>query len=1027
MRPESFSEPTCFISYSWDDEALKGWVRRLASDLQNNGVRITFDAWDSYLGMDLPGYMERAVRESDFVILVCTPEFAAKANAGKRAVGYEKTIIAGAILNEVSSSRKFIPVLRRGVAETSIPTYLQSKVFQDFSDDRKYEQSLSALLRHIYNQPEHTPPPLGPKPDFYEQGQGHPDRTVRTPDAAAEHIRGDDTHTSSPRLPWRAAPHPTERDDFLLLDWRMRLTPLIGRDNDLRELLEWAGGDDDIRVRFLFGSGGAGKSRLAFEAVDALRGEGWEARQIHPDQPHSLPDKASGTFWVVDYPEAHRWQVRDLLRDLARAERVSGPIRVLLLSRRTLQEWQPVIDAAAAASICDVREVRIGPLEIPKAVELFGEAARRFAAYLNKPVPSIGGNAVADWLNKNPETHLLPLFVVAAALHCTDVGTDELSLTGGEIVRALVRRERTRLNVVGQQVDWGETAASRLVGLATVVGCLDVAAIRRLVADGEIGLPAERAVDSIKALGFWRGEGVPAPSPDIVAAELLFTVLEDRPDKAAEWLWACLADMTVQNVDRLGRIAYDILTLRGPEDFKQFAGWLASAVGGRPERANKWRAISEEERLPLGVPPLAVAIVEMLLQDRALDEGKRAKLLHTLSNRRWDTGDTAGAFEAGLGAVEIYEKLAAENLADYEPDYARSLRRLSIYLRDMNDATLALEASRDSVKMWRKLASESPENYEHDLALSLQVFSICLGESGLENRASAIGPIRDAVEIWRRLAAQNPARYQPDLAQSLNNLSFELSGNQDSAGALKAVNESVSIWRGLTEKNPARYEQDLALALSNLSSYSLAVGDEADALKASSEAVRLYRKVAMANPTRYESHLAQSLDNQSRALSRAGNSVAAVDSLRNAVEIWRRLAAHSPSRNEYEVRRLDKLFHELCDKTTVEDAFDTLRIAEETVFILQVRGKGLDGTPIYAYVAIPANKLESFMEAQKDGTFYPEEFGVIIESGEGEPSSEVIRKMEEEYGFDYEGMIDIPDPEKGREIVSGLKSRLKDE
>lgn len=97
-------------------------------------------------------------------------------------------------------------------------------------------------------------------------------------------------------------------------------------------------------------------------------------------------------------------------------------------------------------------------------------------------------------------------------------------------------------------------------------------------------------------------------------------------------------------------------------------------------------------------------------------------------------------------------------------------------------------------------------------------------------------------------------------------------------------------------------------------------------------------------------------------------------------------------------------------------------IAEKTVCILLVRGENPDGNKIYAYVAIRADKLEAFMEAQKEGTFYPEDYGIIVESGEGEPSPEVKAKMTKEYGFNHEAMMDIASPEKAHDISSNISS-----
>ena len=101
-------------------------------------------------------------------------------------------------------------------------------------------------------------------------------------------------------------------------------------------------------------------------------------------------------------------------------------------------------------------------------------------------------------------------------------------------------------------------------------------------------------------------------------------------------------------------------------------------------------------------------------------------------------------------------------------------------------------------------------------------------------------------------------------------------------------------------------------------------------------------------------------------------------------------------------------------------------IAEKTVCVLLVRGEDPTGGPIYAYVAVRADKLTKFMEVQSKGTFYPEDFGVIVESGQGEPSDEVRRKMETEYGFKHEAMLDIPDRRKAFDISSNLAAGFSD-
>ncbi|MEK6746883.1 MAG: hypothetical protein ABL867_04680 [Rickettsiales bacterium] len=101
-------------------------------------------------------------------------------------------------------------------------------------------------------------------------------------------------------------------------------------------------------------------------------------------------------------------------------------------------------------------------------------------------------------------------------------------------------------------------------------------------------------------------------------------------------------------------------------------------------------------------------------------------------------------------------------------------------------------------------------------------------------------------------------------------------------------------------------------------------------------------------------------------------------------------------------------------------------IAEKTVCVLLVRGENPDGERIFAYLAVRADKLESFIEAQKSGTFYPEDYGIIIEAGTGEPSEEVKEKMTKEYGFNHEAMLDIDSPQGANDIASNISSYIAD-
>ena len=104
------THPTAFISYSWDDEKHKEWVRRLATQLRRNGVDARLDHSHTALGDQLPEFMEREIRENKFVIIVCTPKYKAKSEGRVGEVGYEGDIMTAEVLAK-RNHRKFISVL----------------------------------------------------------------------------------------------------------------------------------------------------------------------------------------------------------------------------------------------------------------------------------------------------------------------------------------------------------------------------------------------------------------------------------------------------------------------------------------------------------------------------------------------------------------------------------------------------------------------------------------------------------------------------------------------------------------------------------------------------------------------------------------------------------------------------------------------------------------------------------------------------------------------------------------------------
>ncbi|KAA3647201.1 MAG: toll/interleukin-1 receptor domain-containing protein [Chloroflexi bacterium] len=135
-----------FFSYSHDDDAHKAWVSDIAQDLSRRGLDVVLDQNDLKPGLDIHQFAELAVETSDFVLLICTPEYARKANNRVRGVGMEISLITSEIYS--GASDKFIAILRHGGHEESIPRFMKSKLFVDLRDDAN-EEPWEQLCQHL--------------------------------------------------------------------------------------------------------------------------------------------------------------------------------------------------------------------------------------------------------------------------------------------------------------------------------------------------------------------------------------------------------------------------------------------------------------------------------------------------------------------------------------------------------------------------------------------------------------------------------------------------------------------------------------------------------------------------------------------------------------------------------------------------------------------------------------------------------------------------------------------------------------
>lgn len=150
------NNPTTFISYAWDNDDIKMWVKTLATQLRDKGIDAKIDQWEVIPGDQMPHFMEKSVRENDFVLIICTPKYKTKSEERIGGVGYEGDIMTSEVL-QTSNHRKFIPILKSGTKDTSLPTWLKGKYFIDLSSEQHYENNFEDLLTTLLNAREAAP------------------------------------------------------------------------------------------------------------------------------------------------------------------------------------------------------------------------------------------------------------------------------------------------------------------------------------------------------------------------------------------------------------------------------------------------------------------------------------------------------------------------------------------------------------------------------------------------------------------------------------------------------------------------------------------------------------------------------------------------------------------------------------------------------------------------------------------------------------------------------------------------------
>jgi tetratricopeptide (TPR) repeat protein len=666
------------------------------------------------------------------------------------------------------------------------------------------------------------------------------------------------TKLIEPSLPWRELPDvlPQRLGIPNLLTWQSRLAPgLVGRDTVLAELHEWAR-QPGVRVRFLSGRGGSGKSRLAAEFAEQLRELGWSAGflgfsalEAAGTQSYSLGKK--GLLLVVDDPEEYRLESQLLLQRLAGLEVKSQCIRVLLVSRQPLEWWQKHVYAVHAESIIDEYEIGLDRLtNNGDVLKLFRAVEERLQSRYNLLAPNLSDEQILQWAGLDPVTNTTPLIITAAAIQARTERSTTLNWSADAIIQRLAKREYARLENFGKGLNIAPGQTAKLVGVATLAGGLDSALARHLAsATFDLKLPQPHDMATLlQQIPGWEVTRLQPVTPDIIGAALLFEALDADAGRAPDWLWAVLSypmnDAGL--IGRLGRISYDIRTIYGPDN-RKFGSWLKAVLKEDPARA--------------------------LLLEHVFKDVRSVDLLQFV-----------------LAVATVVVELPTPSLQLR----AARLRRYSIWLGQARELAKAYDCAERSVAFAEELVKEedSPEN-RAELASCLNTFAFHC--SRLRHGKRALDSITRAVDIRSELASHD-SKYEEPLASSLQNLSnYASEFFADKKLGLDAVNRAISVYERIWQQDPDKHDREYARAMHNLSVRRWEHGDLDGSIKAVRTALEHYEKIYNADPGSNSEAFANSLMQLSHRLNNVGDHMGAHAEARQALEIRRKLARAFPA------------------------------------------------------------------------------------------------------------------------------------
>jgi len=250
-----------------------------------------------------------------------------------------------------------------------------------------------------------------------------------------------------------------------------------------------------------------------------------------------------------------------------------------------------------------------------------------------------------------------------------------------------------------------------------------------------------------------------------------------------------------------------------PDWFETTVACFEKSLKAQRTRDNLWKyaLFLYKHNQPHKVEQLYLELLELV----QADESDLARTAMNLGLFYYTVQKMPEAETMYLRSLEIRERLAKANPAQFEPDLAMTLMNLGLfyetvqkmpkaemmYFRSLDDAeTMYLRAFEIS----ERLAKANPAQFEPDLATTLVNLGVFY--QTVQKMPEAETMYLRSLEIYERLAKANPAQFEPDLATTAMNYGFFLFQNGKAIEAEERVRRANEVFRRVAADNHGQYD-----------------------------------------------------------------------------------------------------------------------------------------------------------------------------------------------------------------------------